>query len=520
MVTMVQSPIGSKRISESTLAIRVRNVSKSFPGVQALRKVSFVLETGEVHGLVGANGAGKSTFIRMLSGASTPDAGDIEVQGRPISFEDPRAQRNNGIAAIYQELTIIPEMSALSNVFLGELPHRWFIVDRGGMEKRFGELAQWMGVKIAPHAKANTLSVANQQMLEIMRAVHAEHDVIIMDEPTAPLGPFERSRLYELIGRLKENNVSVIFISHDLDEVLRLCDRVSVMRDGQLIETRPSAAWTKDTLVKAMLGDVQIVPDRKRERGEVKELLRVRNLSLPGKVSGINFELGEGDVLGIAGLVGASRTEVLRSIAGLEPSSEGIMAIDGQECSWPPSVGEAIGRGIALAPEDRKREGLVLSRSALSNLLLADIGSVARGPVISPSARWATAATLARQIGFNTDRLDTDALHLSGGNQQKLVIGKWLHRRPRVLLLDEPTRGIDLGAKQEIFQTIRSLSDQGMGVILVSSDLEEVVEHADRILVMARGKQIATLDGHEASVERILNLIFAVENRPAMAGAN
>jgi ABC-type sugar transport system ATPase subunit len=242
MGAMVQSPVGSKRISESTLAIRVRNVSKSFPGVQALRKVSFVLETGEVHGLVGANGAGKSTFIRMLSGASTPDTGDIEVQGRPISFEDPRAQRNNGIAAIYQELTIIPEMSALSNVFLGEVPQRWFIVDRAGMEKRFRELAQWMGVKISPHAKANTLSVANQQMLEIMRAVHAEHDVIIMDEPTAPLGPFERSRLYELIGRLKENNVSIIFISHDLDEVLRLCDRVSVMRDGRLIETRPSAA--------------------------------------------------------------------------------------------------------------------------------------------------------------------------------------------------------------------------------------------------------------------------------------
>jgi len=517
---MVQSPIGSKRVSESTLAIRVRNVSKSFPGVQALRKVSFVLETGEVHGLVGANGAGKSTFIRMLSGASTPDTGDIEVQGLPISFEDPRAQRDNGIAAIYQELTIIPEMSALSNVFLGEVPNRWFIVDRRGMEKRFRELAQWMGVNISPHVKANTLSVANQQMLEIMRAVHAEHDVIIMDEPTAPLGPFERSRLYDLIRRLKENNASIIFISHDLDEVLRLCDRVSVMRDGQLVETRRSAAWTKDTLVKSMLGDVQIVRGRKRERENVKPLLRVHNLSLPGKVTGISFELGEGDVLGIAGLVGAGRTEVLRSIAGLEPLADGRMTIDGQELPWPSSVRDAIRHGIALAPEDRKREGLVLSRSALCNLLLADIGSVSKGPVISAGARRAAAALLARKIGFNPDRLDSDALHLSGGNQQKLVIGKWLYRRPRILLLDEPTRGIDLGAKQEIFQTIRGLSDQGLGVILVSSDLEEVVEHADRVLVMARGKPIATLDSHEASVERILNLIFAVENRPLTAGVN
>ncbi len=517
---MVRSPIGNKRVSELTLAIRVRNVWKSFPGVQALRKVSFVLETGEVHGLVGANGAGKSTFIRMLSGASTPDSGDIEVQGLPISFEDPRAQRSNGIAAIYQELTIIPEMSALSNVFLGEVPNRWFIVDRRGMEKRFRELAEWMSVKISPHAIANTLSIANQQMLEIMRAVHAEHDVIIMDEPTAPLGPFERSRLYDLIGRLKENNVSIIFISHDLDEVLRLCDRVSVMRDGQLLETRPSSAWTKDTLVQSMLGDIKIVPGRKRERGKVKELLRVQELTLPGKVSGINFELGEGDVLGIAGLVGAGRTEVLRCVAGLELLAEGRMSIAGEDCAWPQSVREAIDRGIALAPEDRKRQGLVLSRSALSNLLLADIGSGSVGPVMSSAARRTKAIALAQQIGFNADRLDTDALHLSGGNQQKLVIGKWLHRRPRILLLDEPTRGIDLGAKQEIFQTIRSLSDEGMGVVLVSSDLEEVVEYADRILVMARGKQIAMLDGAEASVERILNLIFAVESRPSMAGVN
>jgi ABC-type sugar transport system ATPase subunit len=377
-----------------------------------------------------------------------------------------------------------------------------------------------MGLKIPPHVKANTLSVANQQMLEIMRAVQADHNVIIMDEPTAPLGPFERSRLYELIGRLKENGVSIIFISHDLDEVLRLCDRVSVMREGQLVATRPAADWNKDSLVKAMLGDIQILPVRKRERVEGKELLRVEGLSLPGKVSGISFSLGSGEVLGIAGLVGAGRTEVLRSVAGIEPLAEGRMAIDGKSVSWPATVREAIGRGIVLAPEDRKRQGLVLSRSALSNLMLADIGSAAAGPVLLPGERRSQATALARQLGFNPDRLDTDALNLSGGNQQKLVIGKWLHRRPRVLLLDEPTRGIDLGAKQEIFQTIRSLSDEGMAVILVSSDLEEVVEYSDRVLVMARGRQIGLLDGHEATVERILNLIFAVENRPVAVGVN
>lgn len=516
---MQASPKARKRESDSTVAVRVRDVSKSFPGVQALSKVNFGLATGEVHGLVGANGAGKSTFIRMLSGASTPDTGHIEVRGWPISFEDPRAQRNNGIAAIYQELTIIPGMTALSNVFLGDVPTRGVLVDRRRMEKRFSELADWMGVTIAPHAKAETLSVANQQMLEIMRAVQAEHDVLIMDEPTAPLGPFERSRLYDLIGRLKENQVSIIFISHDLDEILRLCDRVSVMRDGQLVETRPSSNWTKDSLVKAMLGDIEIVHASKRARNGEKELLRVQDVSLPGKVSGINFHLGAGEILGIAGLVGAGRTEVLRCLAGLETTAQGRMTLDGCDRPWPQSIRDAIQSGIVLAPEDRKREGLVLSRSALANLILADIGTASVGPIIMPAPRRSTATSLARRIGFNPDRLDTTALNLSGGNQQKLVIGKWLHRRPRILLLDEPTRGIDLGAKQEMFQTIRSLSEDGMAVILVSSDLEEVVEYSDRILVMARGKQIATLDGHEAGVERILNLIFAVENQPNAAGA-
>ncbi|MBN9021371.1 MAG: sugar ABC transporter ATP-binding protein [Rhizobiales bacterium] len=484
--------------AESTIAIRVRNVSKSFPGVQALRSVSFELATGEVH---------------------APDTGEIEVRGRPIFFEDPRAQRGNGIAAIYQELTIVPEMSALSNVFLGAVPQRFFFSDRRRMERRFQELAAWMGLKIAPHAKAGTLSVANQQMLEIMRAVQAEHSVIIMDEPTAPLGPFERSRLYDLIGRLKADGVSIIFISHDLDEVLRLCDRVSVMRDGQLVATRASAGWNKDGLVQAMLGDVQIVPGVRRDMRAAPELLRVEGLALPGRLSGISLAVHAGEVLGIAGLVGAGRTEVLRAIAGLEPAAEGRMFLDGQSAAWPRTVRDAIARGIVLAPEDRKRQGLVLSRSAEANLMLADLGGTAKGPMIDRRLRRERATALARDFGFNPARLDTDALHLSGGNQQKLVLGKWLNRKPRVLLLDEPTRGIDLGAKQEIFQTIRRLSEEGMAVILVSSDLEEVVEYSDRVLVMARGNQIGLLAGEEPSVERILNLIFAVEKRPEAAGA-
>jgi len=509
-----------RRELKSTVAIRVRNVSKSFPGVQALLGINFELLTGEVHGLVGANGAGKSTFIRVLSGASQPDTGEIEVQGSPLLFEDPRLKRSAGIAAIYQELTIIPEMSVLSNAFLGMVPSRFFFTDKRRMERRFVELSNWMGIHISPHVNAGTLSVANQQMIEILRAVQTDQNVLIMDEPTAPLGPYERAKLYDLIGRLKESGVSIIFISHDLDEVLKLSDRVSVMREGLLVESRRAANWTKDALVQAMLGDVQIVPSMKRNYATAGELLHVTNLTLPGRLSGLSFGVHRGEILGIAGLVGAGRTEVLRCIAGAEPSVQGSMRFAGTNCAWPRTVREAIGRGIVLAPEDRKLQGLVLSRTSLSNLMLADLHAVASGSIIDRKKMRAGGGALARQTGFDPQRLDTDALNLSGGNQQKLVLGKWLNRRPKVLLLDEPTRGIDLGAKQEIFQAIRRLSDEGMGVILVSSDLEEVVEHSDRVLVMARGRQIELLDGQEATVERILNLIFAVENSVTVFGDN
>ena len=264
---------------------------------------------------------------------------------------------------------------------------------------------------------------------------------------------------------------------------------------------------------------MRTLPAREARTGPSRELLRVDKLGLPGKVSDISFDLGAGEVLGIAGLVGSGRTEVLRCLAGIEENAVGSMAIDGAECPWPRNVREAIRRGIMLAPEDRKQQGLVLQRSALSNLMLADLGAAARGPFLSSRKRLEAATTLAGQLGFDTARLDTMALNLSGGNQQKLVLGKWLYRKPRVLLLDEPTRGIDLKAKREIFQTIRNLSDQGMSVILVSSDLEEVVEYSDRILVMARGRQIGVIEGHQTSVESILNMIFEVEGRPSATGA-
>jgi ABC-type sugar transport system ATPase subunit len=501
------------RYDMADAAIAVRNVSKSFPGVRALQNVSLDVAAGEVHGVVGANGAGKSTLIRILSGAHEADSGEISVGGQPIIADRARQLHAAGVAAIYQELNIVPEMSALSNVFLGAPLHRGPFLDRRAMQARYAELAARTGATFPASAKAGVLSVANKQLIEIMRAVQARHSVL-MDEPTAPLGPAERGRLYDLVGRLRAEGTAIIFISHDLDEVLRLCDRVSVMRDGRLLETRPGPQWTKQALVTAMLGEIEAPPARDHSRHGSTELLRVENLAAAGWVSGASFTLHQGEILGIAGLVGAGRTEILRAIAGADPLAHGRMMLAGDNIELPLSVRAAINRGIVLAPEERKTQGLVLGRNGTANLTLTGLAAVATGSVVNRALRDRIARALAESVGFNPARLDSEAVTLSGGNQQKLVLGKWLHRQPYVLLLDEPTRGIDVGAKREIFATIRGLADRGMGIILVSSDLEEIVEHADTVVVVARGRQIGLLDYREASVARILNLIFAVEGLP------
>ena len=356
-------------------AIAVRNVSKSFPGVRALQNVSLDVAAGEVHGLVGANGAGKSTLIRILSGAHEPDSGEISVGGQPIIADRARQLHAAGVAAIYQELNIVPEMSALSNVFLGAPLHRGPFLDRRAMQSRYAELAARTGATFPASAKAGGLSVANKQLIEIMRAVQARHTVLIMDEPTAPLGPAERGRLYDLVGRLRAEGTAIIFISHDLDEVLRLCDRVSVMRDGRLLETRPGPQWTKQALVTAMLGEIEAPPARDHSRHGNTELLRVENLAAAGWVSGVSFTLHEGEILGIAGLVGAGRTEILRAIAGADPLAHGRMTLAGDNIELPLSVRAAIDRGIVLAPEERKTQGLVLGRNGTANLTLTGLGS-------------------------------------------------------------------------------------------------------------------------------------------------
>jgi ABC-type sugar transport system ATPase subunit len=496
------------------VALRAQGITKSFPGVLALRGVDFDLCAGEVHGLVGSNGAGKSTLVKIITGADDADAGSVEVFGQYVRHGGPRARQRAGIAGLYQELEIVPELSAAANVFLGRPRRRGWFVSGAATRRAFRELAARFGLAIDPDVRAASLSVANQRLLEIMRALAADHRILIMDEPTASLGPAERERLYETIRGLRQEGVATVYVSHNLDEVLALCDRVSVMRDGELVATEPVKRWTKERLVTAMLGHVLEKPPSRRRRTATEELLRVEGLSVPGLLEDISFTLGRGEILGVAGLVGSGRTELLRALAGADPDADGRLFVSGRQRPWPRTVRSALAEGIALAPEERKSQGLVLSLSAAANVSLTDMQAVASGPVLREGRRLERAAEIMRPLGFDASRLRDPAGSFSGGNQQKLVVGKWLHRRPDVLLMDEFTRGIDVGAKAEVLPVVTRLAAEGMSIIVVSSELEELVEGADRVLVLARGRLIGELSHADASVERILRLVFEVEEQP------
>jgi rhamnose transport system ATP-binding protein len=497
-------------IGTTAIPVRLRGVSKFFPGVVALHAVDLDFLAGEVHGLVGENGAGKSTLIKIIAGAYGPDQGTLELFGRSIGNADPRTHQEAGVGVIYQERAVVPDLSAAANVFLGRTMNWGPFISGRATRRRFKELADTLGADIDPNAVAGSLSVANQQLLEIMRALEAEHRILILDEPTTSLGAPERQKLYAIVNDLRRRGLAIIFISHDLDEILRLCDRLTVMRDGELVATRPVTEWTKQTLVAAMLGGVELRRTVARKEPSVAPALAVKEMAIPGLVEGISFTLHEGEILGIAGLIGSGRTEILRALAGIDSGADGQLEVGGRARPWPHSVNHALQYGIALAPEDRRRQGLVLSLSAADNVTLTDLAATTIAGVVNERRRVEHAANIMRELAFNVERLQAPAETLSGGNQQKLVIGKWLYRRPKILLLDEPTQGIDVGAKAEIFNVIADLANRGTAVIFVSSEFEEVVDIADRILVIGRGRALALLERADASVKSILDILFAV----------
>lgn len=515
-----------KESAEGAIAIEARGVAKVYGGTAALKGVDLTIRAGTIHALMGENGAGKSTFLGVIAGRVAPSGGSVSIFGEPYEPGSPRRAHAQGIAAIYQELTIVPAMSAVANVYLGQMPARSGIVATGVMQAGFADLCRQLAIRIDPKVRAGSLSVADQQMLEIMRGIQSRARILLFDEPTAALAPPERQALFALMRRLRDEGHTMMLVSHNLDEVLDIADTVTVFREGQVVSTAPRSDWTKASLVRAMIGhevkEGRRLPPAARPNKGSAPVLAVRGLRLDGALHDISFQLHAGEILGIGGLVGSGRSTLLRCLAGLEPASHGDLAVAGKPVRWPRTPRQALALGIALVPEDRKTQGLVLNQDAVCNVTMTNYRSVSRWGVLDGPAMLARTREAVRIMGLDVAKVRSPVRHLSGGNQQKVLLAKRIYDQPRVLLVDEPTRGIDIGAKEEIMSRLREMADQGMAVIVVSSELEEVVAMSDRVLVLSHGQMAARLDAakEEVSVQSILNAAFRINGEENHADRN
>src|SRR3954469_5160902 len=485
--------------------LEMRGIRKAFPGVIALDGVDLTLHAGDVHMLLGENGAGKSTLMKILSGAYRKDAGEIMLDGAPIDIAGPRHARDLGIRVIYQELNLVPHLSVAENIFLGELPSRWGgLVDWRTLAERTSALLLDLGMTLDPRAPVGRLGLAQRQMVEIAKALSGGvSKILVMDEPPSGLTSREVDQLFSLIGRLAARGVSIVYITHRMDEVFRIGRRITVMRDGRHVTTRTIDQVDVPELVRLManrdLSDH--FPKVRVDRGA--ELLRVEKLSAEGVLSGISFSLHAGEVLGISGLLGAGRTELARAIAGADRFDEGRLIVDGREMRFRHPA-DAIARGIGLLPEDRKSQGLVPGLTVARNIALPHGRRLASFGVLSRGSETELAAPIGRELRIKATATQAVRL-LSGGNQQKVVLGKWLAGAGRVFIFDEPTRGVDVGAKVEIYNLMNRLTARGAGIIMISSELPELLGMSDRILVMHKGRIQAELDAAEATEERVLS---------------
>ncbi len=487
--------------------LRTEGVSKSFPGVVALDGVDFAVRTGEVHVLLGENGAGKSTLIKVLSGASRPDGGRVLMGGRPVRLHGAQDAERLGIATIHQEFNLVPDLTVAENIFLGRQPRRFGLVDRARMEADAAALLARVGVDVSPMARLRDLGVARMQMVEIAKALSIDARVLIMDEPTAVLTNEEVDRLFRIVRRLRDEGVAVVFITHKLEEVAALGDRVTVLRDGRSVAEVP-ADTGRDDLVRLMVGR-SIEQQYPRQPGPVRPggvpLLRVCGLARAGAFRDVGFEVRGGEVVGLAGLVGAGRTEVARAVFGADAYDHGAVEVDGRPLARH-DVNAAMAAGIGFVPEDRKGQGLLLDASVGENLGLVTLRRATRAGLVDRAGQRRAAASMAGRLGVRMAGLDQHARTLSGGNQQKVAIGKWLLADSRVLILDEPTRGVDVGAKVEIYRLVNELTAAGHGVLMISSDLPEVLGMSDRIVVMAQGRVAGELGRAEATQDAVMAL--------------
>jgi rhamnose transport system ATP-binding protein len=488
----------------NNVILEMFDISKNFAGVQALRGVSFDLGPGEVHALLGENGAGKSTLIKIITGVYQPDAGEMRLYGQTVSFADPRQSRERGIAAIYQEPSLFPDLDIAENIFVGRQPTR-----TGGriawqtMYREAKVLLDSLGVQLDPKTKARNLSVAQQQMVEIARALSVEAKILIMDEPTSSLTLAEVDDLFRIVRQLREAGTAIVFISHRLEELFQLADRVTVLRDGAYVGTNSVSEVTTDRLIQMMVGRTMtnMFPKQAVEPGEVA--LQVEGLTRPGVFENVSFELRKGEILGMAGLVGAGRTDVARALFGVEPATSGVIKIEGQPVDIT-SPQQAMKLGLAYLPEDRQHHGLILPMTISHNITLPMLSEFARLGWMNNDSERRAARRAADQLEVRAAGIWQKARELSGGNQQKVVLAKWLATQPLILILDEPTRGIDVKTKAAVHGLMSDLAAQGIAILMISSELPEVLGMSDRILVMREGHLTGHFSRAEATQEKIM----------------
>jgi rhamnose transport system ATP-binding protein len=488
----------------SEYILELKSISKSFSGVEVLHKVSFSLRPGEVHALLGENGAGKSTLVKVITGVHQPDSGEILLDENTVQFNDTWETRKAGITAIYQELSLFPDLNVAENIFVGSQP-----VAAGGridwrkLYRQAGDLLSSLGVHLDLKQKARSLSIAQQQMVEIARAFSLNARILIMDEPTSSLTLNEVADLFRLVRRLRDGGTAIIFISHRLEELFEIADRVTVLRDGTYVGTRPIKDVSRDDLIRMMVGRTitNLFPKQDVKAGEL--VLQVEKISRPGAFRNVSFELRKGEILGMAGLVGAGRTNVARAIFGVEPATSGRILLDGREVTIT-SPQQAIALGLAYVPEDRQLHGLIPAMHITSNISLPMLQAFAKRGWMDFKSERKASYDAARQMEVRANNIWQRARELSGGNQQKVVLAKWLATKPRLLILDEPTRGIDVGTKAAVHALMSKLAAEGMAILMISSELPEVLGMSDRIIVMHEGEMTAQFMRAEATQENVI----------------
>lgn len=508
-------------IATSTPVLEMRGIHKAFHGVPALKDVNLTIFPGEVHALMGENGAGKSTLMKILAGAYTADAGEINVNGHPVRIAHPSDARRMGVSLIYQELNVAPNLTVAENIFMGQERTRGLALQKAEMEREAASILQNLGASFDADTRVSHLSIAEQQQVEIARALKDKARILVMDEPTAALSDRETERLFEIIRRLRDDGIAIIYISHRMEEVYALADRVSVLRDGEYIGTLNRSELSADRLVQMMVGrSLQDFYERRpsnpaSDRGT--PLLEVIGLTDGKKVQTASFQLYAGEILGLAGLVGAGRTELARLIFGADQKTAGEIRLAGRRVNIH-SPADAIHHGIAYVPEDRKDQGLFLEMSARKNIAMNVLDDGGHAGVMNLHRLQQVAENAIAQLSIRLASPGIRALDLSGGNQQKLLLARWLAIKPKVMLLDEPTRGVDIGAKSEIYRIISELAAQGVAILMISSELPEIIGMSDRVLVMREGQLVGAIDGVREAItqENVMSYATGVRERQSV----